>query len=593
MLNSNPYEIILKFLPFLWHNKSLKLRIEVAVSLLLIPFTIALNLILPFIFKQIVNDINYKINTTESMLIILILCYSILWTVESCATKIREIVFFRPISHAITDYSITVFKHLHNLSLRFHLGRETGKITTAIDGAQRAIAMVITNVLFRITPSIGAISFAFAIIGYLYGAYYVIILACTLLIFIISGFATNKIIDKLGNEWAKLDNYATSKLVDGLLNIETVKYFNRTQYEIADATKLQDKIGQQAIKNQTILRSIQILLTCIIAIGLGFVTYHSANATLQHKLLLGDFILISSYVILFFGPMYDLSMLISDTLYYATRIAPAASLLAETRELEPTLNLPDLQVNNGIITFESVCFSYMPESPILRNLSFTIPAGNTFAVVGPSGCGKSTLARLLLRFFDPTQGCIKIDNQIIESCNPRSIRQAIACVPQDIALFNNTLRFNICYGTFDCSDAQIDEILRITELKSFVQKLPSGLNTQIGERGLKLSGGERQRVALARALLKQAKILLLDEATSSLDVNTERAINTNLAVISKNVTTLIIAHRLSTIIHADQIIVLDQGSMAEKGSHHQLLKLKGLYYKLWRQQLDNPGQDIE
>lgn len=593
MSSSNPCAIILKFLPFLWHNKSLKLRLGVIAALLLIPFTVALNLILPFIFKQIVNDLSYKLNTTEAVLITLILIYSVLWTAETCATKIREIVFFRPISHAITDYSITVFKHLHNLNLKFHLGRETGKITTAIDGAQRAIAMVITNVLFRITPPVIAIVFAFIIIAHLYGTYYVIVLACTLLLFIVCGYTTNKIVDRLGDDWAKLDNYANSKMVDALLNIETVKYFNRTQYEITNATKLHDKIGQQAIKSQTILRGIQILLICMIAIGLWFITYHAANAVLQRKILLGDFILISSYVILFFGPMYDLSMLISDTLYYATRIAPAASLLAETKELEATANLPNLLVSRGNITFENVYFSYFPESPILQNISFNISTGSTFAIVGPSGCGKSTIARLLLRFFDPNNGCIKIDNQTIQTCNPSSVRQAIACVPQDIALFNNTLRFNLCYGTFDCSETQINEILRVTELEKLVQRLPNGLNTQIGERGLKLSGGERQRIALGRALLKKAKILLLDEATSSLDVNTESAINTNLAVVSSDVTTLIIAHRLSTIIHADQIIVLNQGTIAEQGSHQKLLELNGLYAKLWQQQQVNPGQDIE
>jgi ABC-type transport system involved in Fe-S cluster assembly fused permease/ATPase subunit len=591
MANIGVHEIILKFLPFLWRNKSLKLRLEIIAAILLIPFTIALNLILPFIFKQIINSINYKINTTESTLIILILSYSILWTLETCTTKIREMVFFRPICRAITDYSITVFKHLHDLNLRFHLSRETGKITTAIDGAQRAIAMVITNILFRITPAIIAIALAFIIIGYLYGAYYVSVLFCTLIIFIICGYITNNIVDRLGNEWANLDSYATSKLVDSLLNIETVKYFDRTQYEIANATKLQFKIGALAIKSATILRSIQIALICIIALGLWFVTYHTAAAVLQHKLLLGDFILISSYVILFLGPMYELSMLISDTLYYATRISPAASLLAETNALETKESLPDLQINNGAISFENVYFGYNPEISILRDLSFSIPAGSTCAIVGPSGCGKSTISRLLLRFFEPINGCIKIDKQIIENCNPHSVRQAISCVPQDIALFNNTMRFNICYGTFNCSDLQLNEILHITELEKFVQNLPDGLNTKVGERGLKLSGGERQRVALARALLKHSKILVLDEATSALDVNTELAINTNLAAVSKDTTILIIAHRLSTIVDADQIIVLENGSIAEQGSHHQLLKSKGLYYQLWQQQ-ENHEQGI-
>jgi ABC-type transport system involved in Fe-S cluster assembly fused permease/ATPase subunit len=525
------YQIVSRFIPFLWKDKSLKLRLEVIFALLLIPFTIALNLILPIIFKQIINNINDKLATTELIIMTLIFSYSILWTVETCATKFREMVFFRPICHAITDYSITVFKHLHTLNLRFHLGRETGKITTAIDDAQRAIAMVITNVLFRIVPLVAGVAMAFIILGYLYGKYYVTILSITLLIFIVCGYFANNVIDKLGQTWSKLEGYATGKFIDSLLNIETVKYFNRTSYEIASATKWHRKIGNEAIRALTIMRSLQIMLTCLIAIGLFFTSYRAADSVLQHKLLLGDFVLISSYVILFFGPMYDLMMLISDTIYMTTRIAPAASLLAETKELEPSAGLPDLQLQAGKIIFDNVCFGYSPEMPLLKNLTFTIPAGSTFAIVGPSGCGKSTITRLLLRLFDPSIGTIKIDDQIIEQCNPYSVRQAISCVPQDIALFNNTLRFNICYGSFDCTNEDINEILKTTELEDFIQRLPDGLETLVGERGLKLSGGERQRVALARALLTRSKILVMDEATSSLDVNTEREINTNMAVL--------------------------------------------------------------
>ena len=586
MTNVTAREIIIRFLPFLWINQSFKLRCRVIISLLLIPFTIILSLVLPIIFKNIINQISDKFTTTKSMLLTMIFCYSALWTVEKCAKKIREMVFFRPICHAITDYSIAVFKHLHDLNLRFHLGRETGRIVTAIDRCQRAIAMVITNVLFRIIPAAVGIVMAFIILSYLYGTYYVAILAATLFIFICYGYLSNKTIDKLGNEWSILDGFATGKFVDSLLNIETVKYFNRTEYEIASATKLNDKIEKLAIKTMVRLRSIQIMLTCIIAIGLGFVTYYASTSVLEHKLLLGDFILISSYVILFFGPMYELTMLISDTIYQTTKIAPAASLLDEREELDSSVALPDLHIRTPKIKFVNVSFNYLPDSPILEDLSFTIPAGSTFAIVGPSGCGKSTIVRLLLRLFDPTSGCIKIDDQIIENCNAQSVRQAIACVPQDISLFNDTLGFNISYGCFDSTEAEIKQILRVTELEKFVQSLPDGLATKVGERGLKLSGGERQRVALARALLKNTKIIILDEATSSLDVNTERAINTNLAVVSRDITSLIIAHRLSTIVDADQIIVLDNGSVAERGTHYELLQNEGLYASLWQKQLE-------
>lgn len=593
MPKTSTREVILNFLPFLWQQKSLKLRIAVVIAFLLIPFTIALNLVLPIIFKEIIDAIRYKLNTSESILLTLILCYSILWTVANSASKLREMVFFRPVCHAITAYSMAVFNHLHNLNLNFHLGRATGKVTTAINSAQLALAMVITNVLFRILPTISEIVIALIIICYLCGSYYALILTCTLLVLIICGFKLNKIIDDMGNRWSQIDGQNTSRFVDSMLNIETVKYFNRTAYEISEATKANVTIRNMAIEYMVTTRSIQIAFTCILGIGFGLAAYHAANSVMQQQMSLGDFTLITSYVLLFFAPMYELITLTSDTVYHTGKIAIAQSLLDDKQDLEPSTNAPNLQITDGEISFEKVAFSYLENSLILQDLTFTIPSGSTFAIVGPSGCGKSTIARLLLRFFDPTTGCIKIDQQIVEECNPQSVRQALACVPQDIALFNNTLRFNICYGSFDCNDADIEEILRVTELNNFVHKLPDGLNTQVGERGLKLSGGERQRVALARALLRRTKILILDEATSSLDVNTERAINHNLAVVSKRITTLIIAHRLSTIVDADQIIVLNNGAVAERGTHHELLKVNGLYAALWNQQREQPWQDME
>ena len=339
-----------------------------------------------------------------------------------------------------------------------------------------------------------------------------------------------------------------------------------------------------AIRNTVIYNTIRIVYAAIVATGLGLMSYYAAIDVIQHKFKLGDFILINSYVILFLVPLYDLTGLMINTKFNLARIEPSAELLNEKREIEHYIVLPKLEISQAELSFENVNFSYLPEISILKNLSFKVPSGSTVAIVGPSGCGKSTIARLILRLFDADSGHIKIDNQDIQQCDPNSIRAVIGCVPQDIALFNNTLRYNICYGTFTCSDQEVTEMTRITQLQSFIQQLPLGLDTQVGERGLKLSGGERQRIALARALLKRPSIIVLDEATSSLDMNTEQAIHDNIAQAAKEITTVIIAHRLSTIVDADQIIVLDNGQVAEQGTHNQLLEKEGLYAQLWRQQ---------
>jgi ABC-type transport system involved in Fe-S cluster assembly fused permease/ATPase subunit len=437
------FEIITRFIPFLWKNKSFKIRCEIVIALALIPFTIALNLGLPVIFKEIINKLNDKFSTTESVILLLIFAYSFLWTIETLAVKLREMVFFRPIGRAVTDYSITVYKHLLALSLKFHLGRQTGKITTAIESSQLAVGMVITNVLFRIAPAIIELLLAFVIIGYLYGLFYAGLLVGTFIIYVAWGMLSQGIELRIMRKWAAQDGMTTARFVDGLLNIETVKYFNRHDYEIETARNLNVLLGNLAIKNTYNFVWIQIVYACIIAVCLGFSTYYSAVDVFNHKLILGDFILINSYVILFFSPLYAVSGHIYNTRYNLAQIEPAAQLLMEEQGLEKQLDLPKLVVTKAEVSFEKVSFSYLIEIPILKDLTFKMPSGGTVAIVGPSGCGKSTVARLLLRLFELKSGSIIIDGQNIQNCDPRSVRQAIGCIPQDIVLFNNTLRYNI------------------------------------------------------------------------------------------------------------------------------------------------------
>lgn len=596
MASANPTvsgrDIITRFLPFLWKDKSFKLRLGIVLALALIPVTIVFNLGLPILFREIINELSDRIKTTESVVLTLIFAYGFFWTFGVIAEKLREMVFFRPIGRAITEYSITVFKHIHTLSLRFHLGRQTGKITTAIEHAQLAIAMVITNILFRIGPTIIELLLAFTIIGYLYGLFYAGLLIGTLITYFSWTLLTTNLLLKRQREWAKVNGLSSARFVDGLFNIETVNYFNRHDYEIETARKLHKVLDSTIIKLMLTTSFVGIVHTGIIGVGLILITYFAGMDVLHHKFRLGDFILINGYVLQFLSPLYELGHRVQETRHFLTEIEPSAELLMEEKRDEKN-RLPALRIDKAEISFEKVCFSYLPERQILIDLTFKVAAGSTVAIVGPSGCGKSTIARLILRLFEINSGCIKIDNQNIQTVDPQSIRQVTGVVPQDIALFNNTLRYNLCYGTFDANDQEIDEIVRVTHLDILVKKLPLGLNTPVGERGLKLSGGERQRIALARALLKRPAILIFDEATSSLDVKTEQAIQKNIKSTSKNITTLMIAHRLSTVVDADLILVLNQGNISEQGTHKQLLKQHGLYAALWhKQRFQEAGEQL-
>jgi len=577
-------DLVVRFVPFLWRNQTFKLRLMVVGALLLIPLTIIMQLGLPIILKEIINQLNVKFNSSERVVLLLIFAYGFFWTLSTITDKLREMVFFRPICHAITDYSMTVFEHLHTLSLKFHLGRQTGKITTAIDSSQLAIAMVITNIFFRIAPLIIEVLLMFAIVGYLYGIFYTSLLIATVIVFILWGVVAFNLEAKVQRAWNEVDGRTTARFVDSLLNIETVKYFNRRNYEIEVSRQLNQILAGLAIKSQKTFTFVQMVYALIVAVGLGLTTYFSARAVLNQNFMLGDFILINSYIMLFLSPLYQLTGYINNTKFNLTRMEPAAELLMEEQSVEQKSILPEFIINKGEICFENVNFAYFPEVPILKNVSFTVPSGHTVAIVGPSGCGKSTIARLLLRLFEPTSGRILIDNQDIKHCDCNSVRNCIACVPQDIVLFNNTLRYNLCYGAFKASDEDLAEIIKLTQLDDFMHSLPQGLNTLVGERGLKLSGGERQRIALARALLKCAPILVLDEATSSLDVKTERNIQDGLLSAVNKTTKLIIAHRLSTIISADKILVIDKCCVVESGTHLELLHENGLYAQLWQQQ---------
>ncbi len=580
-------DIILKFLPFLWQDKSFKIRVAIFIALALIPITVLLNIGLPILFRDIINKLSGQIKSSEQIVLVLIFSYGFFWTLNAIAEKLREMFFFKPILQAVTDYSLTVFKHLHALGLRFHLGRQTGKVTTAIEYSQLAITMVITNILFRIIPRILEVILAFLVIWYLYGSFYAAIMLGTIAVYICWSLFTSPIIMDRQREWMKVNDFAAARFVDGLLNFETTTYFNRHEYEMNTIKKLHVILDRTIIKLLSTTLLVQIVQSLIVGVGLILITYYAGKGVLAHTMRLGDFVLINGYLLQFLGPLYEVGMHIQRTKTALVDVEPSTELLMEHAETRDLQKLPPLILKKSKapeISFENVFFSYQENVPALENLNFIIEPGSTAAIVGPSGSGKSTILRLILRFFDPTSGCIKIQHQNIQDLNPDSIRKIIGVVPQDIALFNDTLEYNLRYGNFKVTQNELEQILAITKLDTMVKQIPQGLDTLVGERGLKLSGGERQRIALARALLRHPAILIFDEATSSLDVMTEKAIQDNIAQSGSNTTSIMIAHRLSTIVNSDKILVLNQGRVVEQGRHHELLQHKGLYAALWYKQ---------
>jgi len=576
---------LVTLIPFFWKNKTIKRHWSIVLTLFLIFATIGLNLSVPIIFKVIVNSLAKLTNEQYQITLILLISYGILWTTGRLFEKLREMVFFRPVSSVITDYSLAVFKHIHSLSLKFHLGRETGKVAGAIQRAQLAIAMFVTHLLFRILPVFIEALLAFLIMWHFVGIDIGLIVMVILITYLLMNYFIINIFKKAETTYQKIDTTVDKQVVDSLLNCENIKFLGAEDFESSKANKLLRKREDSIVNVFWAGTFMTIFQSFVLGIGLTIISYMVGAQVLSGQLHVGDFVLVNGYLLLLFNPLESVSGFIRSTLSRSAQIEHSRSLLGETHKIQDIENAPNLNISDAEIEFNHVSFRYEEEHrTILNNISFTIPKQATVAFVGPSGSGKSTLSRLLFRFYDVTAGSIKIDDQDIRHVNKNSLRKHIAAVPQDIVLLNMSLKYNITYGNFDVSDSEIDDVIRAVHLDQLITKLPNGLETVVGERGIKLSGGEKQRIAIARALLKQPKIMIFDEATSSLDTKTEMLVQKNIEEVTQNITTILIAHRLSTVIHADKIIVLDKGNIVEKGTHQELLRRNGLYSKLWGEQ---------
>ena len=548
------------------------------------------NLGVPIVLKDMVNALD--VNTMAGALLVvpvgLIIGYGLLRLSTSIFTELREALFARVTQNAVRQIALSVFNHLHRLSLNFHLSRQTGGVSRDIERGTRAIQTLVSFSLYSIFPTF----FEFALVlGYLaifYDIWSSLITLIALVLYIIFTIVVTEWRSQLRRTMNQLDTRANQKAVDALLNFETVKYFGNEAYESDRYNQSMQQYQKAAITSQKSLAALNLGQQIIISVGLVLIVWRAAVGVADGSLTLGDLVLVNTLMIQLYMPLNFLGVVYRELKQSTADIDRMFNLLNEQQDITDSPGAPTLVVADPSrgprVVFDRVSFSYDKQRPVLKNISFTVEAGTTTAVVGRSGAGKSTLSRLLFRFYDVDEGRIMLDGQDLREVTQSSLRSAIGIVPQDTVLFNDTIGYNIQYGRPDATEAEVHAAARAAQLESFIERLPQGYDTPVGERGLKLSGGEKQRMAIARTLLKQPAMLMFDEATSALDSRTERALQGELWKLARNRTTLIIAHRLSTIVHADQILVVDHGEIIEQGTHDSLLAKQGTYAQMWQMQ---------
>ena len=539
------------------------------------------NVGIPVTLKAIVDYLEGHQTQMLVLPFMLLLAYGALRLSSSLFNELRDTIFAKVRYRAMRRLSTRVLAHLHNLSLRFHLDRKTGAISRDLERGTRSVGTIMNFMVFSIIPVLVEFSLVAIILLSQYAAIFTVITFGTIIIYMTFTFFITEWRMEYRHEMNRLDSEANTYAIDSLINYETVKYFNNEEKELERVDKTLEQWELVAVKSQSTMSMLNFGQASIIAIGVTIIMFFAIHSVLDKEMSIGDLVMVNAFMLQLFIPLGALGIIYRQIKYTLADMDLVFKLLEKKPEIVDKAEAQELNVTRGRIAFKAIDFSYHPERQILKNLSFTVEPEQTVAIVGRSGAGKSTISRLLFRFYDVTGGQISIDNQDISAVSQTSLRQAIAIVPQDTILFNDTIYYNLHYGNFNASREEVEKAADMAHIKDFIESLPDGWDSVVGERGLKLSGGEKQRVAIARALLKKPSILIFDEATSSLDSSTEQAIQETLHKISNQHTTLVIAHRLSTIVDADQILVLDQGEIIERGTHQELLARNGAYNEMW------------
>jgi ATP-binding cassette subfamily B protein len=578
--------------PYIWPSDRRDLKLRVLLALVLLFAAKLATIAVPFTFKWATDALVHQPDATGTSWFALLLAAPVLLTVSyggmrilmAAFTQMRDGIFAKVSMHAVRRLAILVFEHMHLLSLRFHLERKTGGLTRVLERGRNAIETIVRMVILQLVPTVVEVAMISVVLLWQFDWRYVVAILITVALYMWYTYIATEWRIGIRRKMNESDTDANTKAIDSLLNYETVKYFSAEARETARYDRSMaryEKASVDAYVSLAVLNAGQaVIFTAGLTVTMVLCVYGIRAGTNT----IGDFVMINAMMIQLYQPLNFMGMVYREIKQAVIDIEAMFTLLSRDPEISDKPGALPLHVAAGAIRFEDVRFAYEPMRPILKGLSFEVPAGRTVAIVGPSGAGKSTVSRLLYRFYDVTGGRITIDGQDIRDIQQASLRDAIGMVPQDTVLFNDTVRYNIRYGRWDATDAEVEEAARLAQIDTFIRLTPKGYETEVGERGLKLSGGEKQRVAIARTILKGPPILLLDEATSALDSHTEREIQDALDRVSKNRTTLVIAHRLSTIVGADEIIVLDHGVIVERGTHQRLLAADGLYASMWNRQ---------
>lgn len=570
-------------LPYLWEYRG---RVLLALGSLVLAKVA--NVGVPLVLKELVDVLDMDI--IVALPVGLLLAYGALRLSSSLFNELRDVLFTRVRYRAMRRLTLRTLAHLHNLSLRFHLERKTGAISRDLARGAASLSTLLNYFTFSILPILVEFLLVAGILVKQYDIVFTLIIFGSVAVYVAFTFAVTNWRMEYRLAMNRYESQANNEAIESLINYETVKYFGNEQLELSRCDDTLGKWEDNAVISQASMSALNFGQAAIIAVGVTLIMFFAADEVRNGEMSIGDFVLVNAFLLQLFIPLGFLGIVYRQMKHSLTDMDQLVKLLNEKPEITDKPGAPDLVVTQGEVRFEHVAFAYQPDRPILHDIDFTIPPGKKVAVVGASGAGKSTLARLLFRFYDVQQGRILIDGQDISQVTQASLRAAIGIVPQDTVLFNESLRYNLAYANPQASEEEIIEAARLAQLHDFVQSLPEGYDTVVGERGLKLSGGEKQRVAIARAILKRPKILIFDEATSALDSESEQAILSALKQASANHTTLAIAHRLSTIVDADEILVMENGRIVERGNHQHLLAYKGVYSTLWNLQQEDRGK---